>query len=910
MAEREERLKEREKQWDIEKEKRKKMLQREKEKEKNITIVTSTTEGYVTTTILITSPIHTVSTRNLTTTISTTEIEITSSGLDTFVTTLSLVEITTVPTETTPFNITDEIFATYTAEKMEEITVEGSTPTTYATEETEETVISYTTEKSTSTYITEEEVKITDYVTLTPNVTTSIVETTTLYTIEEMYTASYISETSPFSIIEEIISVTYTTEKTEEVTIEEMIPMTHAEETEKAVIFYTTEKSIFITYLTEEIKKVQITDYVTLTPYVTTSVVDLYGIGSIETATPYTIEEMYTTSYMTLSEPLFASPTITSPITSVTDKFITLPIATFSERFEETSVTLVTIPTWYTTEETYTATYSDIYKALFTSPVLEFTSTTTSPLTISTTEVKYDEEIEKLKEELRKKQRELEKREKILLEREKRLERDIMEFERYMEEFEKKKTSIIPSEKSTVLTSLSTPVPPTEKTTLKVQLTTQIKKVTKKKENQTTTKMVTSRHTEMKDIEEKKRTKYISEKTVTQKEEEIVTKRICLNVLENTTIPLDKRRRDIVTKKICLPYFPEKNEEKKSIGRLSRRLLTLQSTRKIRKPRLLNVSLNFRYRRRVKETTRKIDNLQLSHHEWLSNETTKSLQHFKGFTRIYRKMKKFPKKVTTIIDTRRKTTSDFQDRTPSYEQRVLNYESIFQPTVMSMMDNKKYRKRNTFFRYDLIPARKSDFPIDDKTSVRKRDVSSVENNARFWKDTTNILNKKATTAIAEEDGIYTVNVLHLSYNEDKQTHEIISAKPNEDELTAILSESNNDIYVTKFGKDRKVTTPYYEIEEKDDLKEEDDELTDKMKKKMEEDEDYIEDMIEGNKKNLNFSNILISINFFICLYLFMMYRFVCCILYYNFVIILYITIYNIKYYTRKNRFSNINYKIF
>jgi len=916
MAEREERLKEREKQWDIEKEKRKKMLQREKEKEKNITIVTSTTESYVTTTILITSPIHTISTRNLTT-ISTTEIEVTSSGFDTFVTTLSLVEITTVPTETTPFSITEEIFVTYTTEKMEETTVEGSTPTTYATEETEETVISYT-EKSTSTYITEEEVKITDYVTLAPKVTTSImdlynislasVETTTLYTIEGMYTASYISETTPFSIIEEIISVTYTTEKTEEVTIEGIIPMTYAEETEKAVIFYTTEKSIFITYLTEEIEEVQITDYVTLTPYVTTSIVDLYGIGSIETATP--IEEMYTTSYMTLSEPLFASPTITSPITLVTDKFITLPIATFSERFEETSVTLVTTPTWNTTEEIYTATYTDIYKALFTSPALEFTSTTTSPLTISITEVKYDEEIERLKEELRKKERELKEREKILLEREKILERDIMEFERYMKEFERKKTSIIPSEKSTVLTSLSTPVPPTEKTTLKAQLTTQIKKVTEKKENRTTTKMVTSQPTEMKDIEEKKRTKYISEKTVTQKEEEIVTKRICLNVLENTTIPLDKRRRDIVTKKICLPYFPEKNEEKKSVGRLSRRLLTLQSTRKIRKPRLLNAPLDFRYRKRVKETTRKIDNLQLSHHEWLSNETTKSLRHFKGFTRIYRKMRKFPKKVATIIDTRRKTTSDFQDRTPSYEQRVLDYESIFQPTVMSMLDNKKYRKRNTLFRYDLSPARKSDFPIDDKTSVRKRDVSSVENNARFWKGTANVSNKKATTAIAEEDGIYTVNVLHLSYNEDKQTHEVISAKPNEDELTAILSESSNDIYVTKFGKDRKITTSYYEIEEKDDLKEEDDELTDEMRKKMEKDEDYIEDMIEGDKKNLNFSNILFSINFFICLYLFMMYRFVCCILYYNFVIILYIIIYNIKCYTRKNRFSNINYKIF
>ncbi|XP_024893781.1 uncharacterized protein LOC112468712, partial [Temnothorax curvispinosus] len=852
MAEREERLKEKEKQWDVEKENRRKMMQREKEKAENITTVTGTTEGYVTTTVAvsITSPVETVSTSL---TVSTTEIEIISPGP--YITTSSLAEVTTVPTETIPFSIIGEITSvTYTTEETEKATTEESTSTMYITGETEEIIIPYTTEEITFvTYVTEEikEVQITDYVTRTPCITIvdlhsfglASIETTTSYTTKEIYTASYVSETTPFSTTEE---VTYATEKTEEATTEGSTPTTYA--TEETVILVTTEKITPVTYFTEEIEEVQITDYATLMPYVTTSIIDLYNVGlaSIETVTPYAIEEMYTTSYVTLySEPLFASSTVTSPITLATEKFITLPIATFSERFEEVSVVSVTTPTWYTTEETYTAIYS---KPLFTSPTLEFTSTTTSSTlaVIATTEVKYDEEVERLKEKLRKKERELEERERILLEREERLEKDIIEFKRYMKAFEEKITSVTPSQKSTVLTSLSTPVPPTEMTTIKVQLTTQIKGVTEKKENRTTTKMVTSRQTEMGDIQEKNRTKYVSEEAVTQKEEEIVTKRVCLNVLENTTIPLDKRRRNIVTKKICLPYFPAKNEERRSVGRLSRKLLALQSTRKMKRPRW-NVPLDFRCRRRVEETTRKIDNLQLSLHEWLSNETTKPLQHFKGFIRIYRKMKKFPKKVATVIDTRGNTTSDFQDKTSLYEQRVLDYhKSIFQPTATSTLD-KEHRKRNAFFRHDLISARKNNFPIDDKSNVRKRDVSPIKNDARFWtkKSTTDISSQRATTATAEEDGSYTVKVLQLSYDEDKQTHEIISAKPDEDELTAIISESNDDNYVTEFGEDRNITTPYYEIEEEDNLKEEDDELTDKTEKKMEENEDYIEDMIDN-----------------------------------------------------------------
>ncbi|EGI68284.1 Melanoma-associated antigen E1 [Acromyrmex echinatior] len=894
IMEREERLKEKEKQWDIEKKKRLKMMQREKEKEKNITV---TTEGYPTTTtsISITSPIYTIGT-NLT--MPTTEIEITSPGFEISITTLSLVEITTVPTKTTLFSITEKITSEiYTTEEMEEITTEESTSVTYTPEKT---IIPYTIKKTTSiTYITKEieETQITDYITLTPYVTTSImdlyniglasIETATSYATKEMYTVSYVFETTPFSITEETISVTYTMERvtytTEEAIEETTFTPYVTEEIEETTFtpyvteeieeaLYTTERSTTITYFTEEIEEIQITDYVTFTPYITTSVVDLYSIGlaTIETTTPYTVREIYTTSYITLSEPLFVSSTITSPITLVTSKFITLPITTFSTRFEEISVTSVTTPTWYTTEETitspitlvtskfitlpittfstrfeeisvtsvttptwytteetYIATYTDIYgKPLLTSSELEFTLSTMAIST--TTEVKYYEEIEKLKEELRKKEHELKEREKILLEREKKLERDIMEFNKYMKEFEKKKILIIPSEKSTMLTSLSTPVPPTERITIKAQLTTQIERITEKKENRTTTKMGITQYTEMKDIEEKKQTTSVPEKTVTQEEEEIITKRICLNVLENTTIPFDKRRRNIVTKKICLPYFPEKNEEKKSIGRLSRRLLALPSTKKIKRSRW-DVPLNFRHRRREKETTRKIDNLQLSNYEWLSN-ITKPLQYFKGFSRIYKKMKKFPKKIAM----QKNTTYDFQNCTSLYEQHVFDYyESVFQPTA-TFMDSKKYGKRNALFRYDLITTRKS----DDKTSVRKRDVSSRENNERFWskKNTANISNEKATI---KEDEIYTVNVLHLNYDEE-QMHKVISAKPDEDELTAILFESSDDIYVTDFGKDKKITTPNYKNEEKN----EDNEISDKMEKKMEEYNDYIEDLIE------------------------------------------------------------------
>ncbi|KYM86210.1 hypothetical protein ALC53_04177 [Atta colombica] len=662
------------------------------------------------------------------------------------------------------------------------------TSVTYAPEET---IIPYTIEKSTFiTYITKEteETQIIDYITLIPYVTTTImdlynigltsIESTTLYATKEMYTISYVFETTLFSITEKTISVTYTTEKTEKAIEEITFTPYVMEEIEEAP--YTTERSTSITYLTEEIEEIQITDYITFL-YITTASVDLYSIGlaTIETTTPYTVREIYTTSYITLySEPLFVSPTITSPttITLVTSKFITLPIITFSKRFEEISVTSVTTPTWYTTEETYIATYTDIYgKPLFTSPELEFIITL-STIAISTTT-------------------------------------------------------------ETMFTSLSTPVPPTERTTVKAQLTTQIKKITEKKENRMTTKMGITQHTEMKDIEEKEIT-YIPEKPVTQEEEEIMTKRVCLNVLENTTIPFDKKRRDIVTKKICLPYVLEKKEEeKKSVGRLSRRLLALPNTKKIKRPRW-NVPFNFRHRRREKETIRKIDNLQLLDYDWLSNDITKPLQYFKGFTRLYRKKKKFPKKIAM----QKNTTDDFQNSTSLCEQRFTNvfhyHESVFQPTATFMLNSKKYEKKNAFFRHGLITTRKSDCYIDNKASIRKRDVSSIEYNERSKKNTVNISNEKAITAA---DEIYTINVLHLNYDEDKQTHKVISAKPDEDELTAILFESNDDIYVTKFRKNKKITTPNYKIEEE---KNEDNEISDKMEKKIEEYNDYIEDLVE------------------------------------------------------------------
>ncbi|KMQ90560.1 melanoma-associated antigen e1, partial [Lasius niger] len=501
VAEREERLKEKELQW--EEKKLKEMMQHEKEK--NITIVSGTTASYVTTTIIDTVTTPVVSTQNLTVA-PTEEIKITSLVLDTS----SLAEIITTSTETTPLYITEEsIFATYATEKTEETTKESTFPT-YIVEVTEETAILYTTEESTS-----------------------------------------------------------------------------------------------VTYITKEAEEIYITNYTTLTSYVATSIVDLYNISlvSIETTASYTTEEMYTTSYGTayLSEPLLTSPTMvfTSPITLAIDEFTTLPTATFNissyeigatsiaiptritkERYTTSYVTLcsvfpltsstmtltnritsaiditaspisVTIPILYATEKTI-----DIYsESSFTSPALAFIKTTTA-LAISTIkEMEYDEEIESLKEELREKERELEKREKMLLEREESLEKNITEFELYMKQLEEEEMRAL-SEKPIVPTSLSTPVPPTENTAINAQITTQIKKVTEKKEDQTTTKMVTSQRktTKVKDVEEKERTRHVPEKITTHVEEEIVTRRICLNVLENTTIPF-------ATKKVCLPYFPEKNRE-------------------------------------------------------------------------------------------------------------------------------------------------------------------------------------------------------------------------------------------------------------------------------------------------------------------------------------------------------------
>ncbi|EFN69545.1 hypothetical protein EAG_03361 [Camponotus floridanus] len=393
---------------------------------------------------------------------------------------------------------------------------------------------------------------------------------------------------------EEGIFATYFTEKTKEVTTQEIFSTYIVEVTETAIL-YTTEESTSVTYVTKEIEEIYVTNYIIPTSYITASIVDIYNISlvSIETTTPYTIEEIYTTSYGTiyLSEPLFTTSTMvfTSPITLVTDEFITLSTATFrissyeigttsipiptptKERYITSCVTLCSefpfisptmtltgrittaigitiLPIPVTTPISYTQEIIDVYSELFTSSASEFINTTTA-LAISTImEIEYDEEIESLKEKLREKERELKEREKILLEKEERLKKNIIEFELYMKEIEKEVMHTLTT------SSLSTPVPPTEKTTVKTQVTT-IKKIIERKENQTTTKMATSQHetTRVTDIEEKERTRHVPGKTTTQVEE-IVTKKICLNVLENTTIPF-------VIKKMCLPYLPERKRK-------------------------------------------------------------------------------------------------------------------------------------------------------------------------------------------------------------------------------------------------------------------------------------------------------------------------------------------------------------
>ncbi|XP_070518731.1 uncharacterized protein [Cardiocondyla obscurior] len=705
----------------------------------------------------------------------------TAASITTFITKSSFAEI-----QTTPFSIAEEV--TYATEKTEEATTTEST--TYAIDESE-------------------------FVTKEPSA--GSIETTTFYT-GEIYTASYASEATLFNNVEEVTSEAYTAVETA------TDGSTFAGETEETIIFNTTETSASVKHFTGEIEEFQITNYVTFTPYATTPIVDVYNAASIETVTLYTVKEIYTPYVTFYSEPLFGS-TVTSPITTATDEFITLPAATFSERFEETDAAIFTTPIWYSTEETYSVTYTDIYgEPLFTSPTFELTTTSSTSAIITTAEIKYDGEIERLKEKLRNKARELEEREQILQEEERRLEKNIIKFEKYMENFQKRKTSVTPIEKSTAVTSSSTPVPPTEKTTVKMQLTTQIKKTAEKKENRMTTKMATSQQIGME--EEKQRTKPVPEEAVTQKEEEAATKRICLNVLKSTN-PLDERKRNISTKKICLPYFPDKNEEKPG-NPLGRKLLALQSTRKIRRPRW-NIPLETRCCKKINETIHKIGNLQLSHHEWLSNESTKPLRHFKGFTRIY---------------TQGNATSDFQFKTSVYEH-VLNYE-FFQPTTMSMSNNKERKKRTDILKHDLIPSRKINYSIDDKVNVQKRDVSSPEKDSKFRlkKSTANIFSHGPTTEITEKDEFYTVNVLQLRYNENEQTHEVISAKPNEAELTETLSESKDDNHITEFRENGKITASYYKIEKKDNLKKTD-KLEDETEKEIEEADDYIEDTIDN-----------------------------------------------------------------
>lgn len=797
VVEREERLKEKERKW--EEKKHEEMMQREKEKAKNITIITDTTASYETSTV----PVDTVSTQNLTVA-STAKIKVTSLVFDTS----SLAEIITTSTETTPLYITEEGIA---------------------------------------------------------------------------------------------IFATYFTEKTKEVTTQEIFSTYIAEVTEETAILYTTEESTSVTYVTKEI---YITNYTTLTSYITASIVDIYNISlvSVETTTPYTTEEIYTTSYGTiyLSEPLFTSPTMvfTSPITLATDEFITLPTFRISsyeigatsipiptptkERYITSCVTLCSefpfisptmtltgrittaigitiLPVPVTTPISYTQEIIDIYSELFTSSASEFINTTAA-LAISTImEIEYDEEIESLKEKLREKERELKEREKILLEKEERLEKDKIQFELYMKEIEKEVMhTLITSSEEPIVSSLSTPVPPTEKTTVKTQVTTQIKKIFEKKENQTTTKMATSRHetTRVKDIEEKERTKHVPGKTTTQVEEEIVTKRICLNVLENTTIPF-------VIKKMCLPYLPERKREQKSVGRLNRKLFSFSNTRENKELKFQNFPSNFRYRgtRGVRETTRKIDNLQLSYHEWLSNETTKPMRHFKGFTRIYeRKGKSFLRKISTAINMQENSIHNFQSKTPLYEQHYYPYESLFQSTATFMLDNKKYEKRNAFVDHNLILARRNNFSNNDKC-IEKRNVLSTKENTRSWarENRANILSQKVTSTITEEKNLdekenesYTVNVLHLSYNKDRETYEVISANPNENELTVTMSESNDDNNVNKFEEDDKTTTPYHELEEND---------------RQEEEDDSFEDILESITKRILFfqiSFIRIDLFIFIC----------------------------------------------
>ncbi|XP_025161096.1 mucin-5AC-like isoform X2 [Harpegnathos saltator] len=453
-------------------------------------------------------------------------------------------------------------------------------------------------------------------------------------------------------------------------------------------------------------------------------------------------------------------------------------------------------------------------------------NTSTDVISIPGAEGEYDEEIENLKKQLREKERDLEEREKMLLERERRLEEDIKKFEKYMEELESEEidTSIALSEESTMSISLTTPVPPTEKLTI-AEVTTRVGVPTAKM-------TVTPRRKTTRVTEERKRTKYVPEEEV-----EIVTKRICLNVLANTTIPYEKGRRDVMTRKICLPYFPEKKEPKRSIGRLGRKILAFHAARKIDRSKLnFPPHLRRRKNRRIMRAASKVKNPQLSHREWLSRETTKSLRHFKSFTRMYQVARRISPKNAVPIGSARGNDDGPRAITSPYEQRVLDRHEIpFQAITTAMSGGEGCKKRCAPPGGNPICKRESDL------SGRNDEVMIAD---------TSITKKRPDE---DEYESYTVKVLRMKYNEDEETHRTTSVGWDEepDETTAVTSESSNEQEyegdgnedldrVVDFGEVHKVTKPYYQFRDKDDTEGRKNYLSEKMEeieKEAEEEEE-------------------------------------------------------------------------
>jgi len=528
---------------------------------------------------------------------------------------------------------------------------------------------------------------------------------------------------------------------------------------------------------------------------------------------------------------------ITTESLSTTISIETTSFYTTEETTSTTTETVKETTEYYTTEE------STITIDKFTTLPTTTFSTITILIVTTMSEMEYDKEIKSLKEKLQK-ERELQERERLLLERKKKLEDDIAEFEKYKKEFKEEEitTSTISTEKSTVSINLTTPIPPIEKTTTKVYITTETEKTTEKKVYEITTEIITTKHIPKEIVTEE-----------IEEIEEIVTKRICLNVFENATIPLDKRK-GIIIKRLCLPYFPEKNE-KKTVGRLSRKLFALQNTKKIKKSNFdsplqsRSISSERKSLREKMKTTRKISHLQLHHYEWL-NKSTKPLQHFKGFTRIYEKKPKpsyitsTKTCITTTINAQKNFINNSHSENPLHERQVLdNYENFFSSTTKSTnAENEECRYEKTFFRCNLNLERESNLSRDDKINVEKREALSIKKNNRFRsiEDKANISNqrkKKVSEENLDENDIrsYTVNVLYLAYDKDNETYELVSVKPSKDELKVIIPESHNDNYINE---ENEIITNEYEEK---DLKKEDD--------KIKKENDYVEDMTESKEES-------------------------------------------------------------